>query len=223
MCYNKHIQPKQRNLKMEFIFSQDRQISDIITQDNDGRISISLKVFGYWPFEMITVYASRMYRGTNNKSWKITITHGSGGRDTAEVESDTVAFENFGKAILEAARVARALELHIPELEAGYQRGLKKYELEQEEKRKLLQAAVDADPAIGLERASNIVSEMIQELHSTKFASKRSFYLRGSESQVAIFRVKMGKTRPVFRVNGSTTTKKGFVDLIASVSARGIV
>ena len=107
---------------MEQPFIQDTTVDQLIANSNTGHIRVSFKVRGYWSSDSISVYGTRRFCDGNK--WEFSISHASGGRDTKEVESDADAAMNFAAALHEAARVMRALELHVPELEAAYQRGI---------------------------------------------------------------------------------------------------
>lgn len=208
---------------MEHPFIQDTTVDHLIAHSNTGYIRVSFKVHGYWSRDSISVYGNRKFYDGN--TWEFSISHASGGRDTKEVESDADAVMNFAAALREAARVVRALELHVPELEAAYQRGIEELRVEEERKQAERAAKIEADPAIGHELAQQITADMVAKVKSRGWGyTTFSAPARGTDSFLheLEFKVKMGETRTTFYVNGNCVKREAFTDKLAGMSARNM-
>lgn len=207
---------------MEPIFTQDTTVADLIAGANTGHVRITFKVHGYWSADSISVYAVRRMYGEPEKTWAISISHASGGRDTKEVESDIQAAENFGKTMIEAARVARALELHIPELEAAYERGMVQLREHEAKRMAEIQAKIDADAPVGIERAEQITARLVAEAKETGKPCSIHLVQRGDiDTYTQMFKVMYGG-RSVFRINGNPVKRAEFVEFMSKMSARNM-
>lgn len=177
-----------------------------------GGRSISVKVHGYWT-DVISIWVQRDW--VKEGTWKVTISHSSGGRDTKVVASDADAERNFAYALLEAANVMDMINENIHLVEAGFQRRSAEYKQEVELAKQKLEEKIAADPELGYRRAK----EMIERI-SADDAPCRSIVIheRGADRHDYLS-VRVGmKTR--FYFNQDPISKSAAVDRLAQASVR---
>lgn len=157
--------------------------------------SIACKVKGYWSSDTIRIYIQRGMFGSSC-DWSTSVSYGSGGRDTKEIVSDTEAARYFAEALIEMCNLADAIMEQKETLEAAYQdyRAECRAEFEREQAEK--QAKIEADEAMGMTLARNMLEIMQQRGHcrvklfargsdrpSELYSSRRAnvtFFLRGN-------------------------------------------
>ena len=93
--------------------------------NNSGYLRAPVKVKGYWSNDVMTAYIQRQSAWTldvgTEFSWNASISHSSGGRDTAEVESDLDAALNFAEAMASLALYTKEfLDANITRLEETF-------------------------------------------------------------------------------------------------------
>ena len=186
---------------------------DINEIGRSGYGRITAKIQGFWSSDPITLYVERRTYG-DDKGWRVTLSHSSGGRDPKEVASDVEAARNFAGAMIALADIGETfIADHGVALEAAYEaeraRSLALAEAEKAAK----VAAIEADPAIGLAVAAGIVAEMAAASANT-YAVTRVFRKRGSTVTSNVVARCNYKTR--FAVNGHTVSKKEAIEYIAS-------
>lgn len=167
-----------------------------------GHGRVNAQVHGYWSQDPMTLHIDRDWRWdptSDDKirhSWKFTISHSSGGRDTKEVEDDASAATNFALALVHLAGLARSLKGKVAELEAWSldQRRLDK-EAEAAEKAKE-QAAIDADPRMGFDAAAGMLIEAGKQCKYLGFKNIMA-RPRGTSRQVTIFQLRKGRDEKI--------------------------
>ena len=182
----------------------------------NGYGSINCKIQGYWSSNPITLYINREGWSSKTPQWNVTMSHSSGGREPKEVASDMEAAINFADAMRELAIIGRDLLLTYGDtLESFYQQQCEVYRIQREAERDALAAKVEADPAMGVLVASDIVAQMA----AGRMPSDMTFYERGSDVRAVIVQVVIReKTR--FFVNKQSVSKKAVIELLATLSAR---
>ena len=183
-----------------------------IGRNAHGRITC--KIQGYWSSDPITLYIDRHGYGAS-QGWKVTMSHSSGGRDTKEVTCDMQAAMNFADAMRELAIIGRDLILTYGDTLESFNQQERTARIAQDEAEKAaLAAKVEADPAMGVVAATDIVGVMAGG--ALKIVR---FYVRGSdERSVTVSVARREKTK--FYVGGATTAKKEVIALLAKLSTR---
>lgn len=179
-----------------------------------GMSSISCKVKGYWSRDTITLYVQRGFYGTAD--WKISMSYGSGGRDTKEVASDTEACRYFAEALVAMCNLADDLMLRKDRLEDAYQAYAAEIKAENDRINAEKQAKIDADPALGTVKAKEIVGEMLAKQFCVANAFKR-----GADRPVKI--ELSTRAKAVFYINGVRTSRTDVVNYLAECSVRSAI
>lgn len=126
---------------------------------------IPVAVWGYWSHDPITIRVSHEFnwqRGADVEecySWKVTLSHSSGGRDEKAVPDDLEAEANFGAALVYAAAVARSLRGREAEFEAWYAEARAERRAAEAAAEAAKQARIDADPALGEAAAAALLAD----------------------------------------------------------------
>jgi hypothetical protein len=188
---------------------------DLNTMGRNAHVSISCKVKGYWSRDTITIY---IQRGTFGQAgWSASISYGSGGRDTKEVASDMEAGRYFAEALTYMCILADSIiSLHVDTLEKAYQACVEEYRQAEKLARQAKEAAINADKALGEERAKVIVNEMIAQ----KFGIANVF-ARSEDRPVKLEAKTYGST--TFYIAGSRVSKANAIERLASSSERSSV
>ena len=185
---------------------------DLNTLGRDAYASISCKVKGYWSRDSITIYLRRDYK--EESAWNAQISYGSGGRDSKEVVSDMEAGRYFAEALTYMCNLADSIiSLHVDTLESAYQACVEEYRQAEKLARQAKEAAINADKALGEERAKVIVNEMIAQ----KFGIA-SVFARGEDRPVKLEVKTLGST--TFYIAGSRVSKANAIERLASSSER---
>ena len=137
-------------------------IPDIDIQNcNPGFISLGVSVTGFWSTP-ITIYIRRESAG----KWSFSLTHSSGGMEGGEF--DLLETElRFARALIESVYYIRVIQTEYAQLlEESYLSAIAKInaafaKIAAEDK-----AALDADPALGIAKAKEIVKEICDKLES---------------------------------------------------------
>ena len=181
-----------------------------IGKNGSGRIGC--KINGFWSHDPITLYVDRL-RGIA-PTWKVTISHSSGGRDTDEVANDLEAAINFADAMRDLAIIGRDLVYTYGDtLESCYQIGLAERKAESDFEKAVQEAKVKADPAMGEEEATRIV-----RLMAGGAIKILSYYRRASNHVVSVSVESREKIK--FYVNGKSTAKAEVIRVLSELSAR---
>lgn len=145
---------------------------DIETLATNWTNSLAVGVDGYWSRDPITIYVRRGFRGDE---WIVELTHSSGGREKDPmkprgIEDDLEAEANFGRALVAASDLARAIRDMLPAI-AARSRAIAEAEREAHE------AALAADPAMTEERAALMVEALVVQakLSPTKCATLTAY------------------------------------------------
>ena len=185
---------------------------DLNTLGRDAYASISCKVKGYWSRDSITIYLRRGYG--EDSTWNAQISYGSGGRDSKEVVSDMEAGRYFAEALTYMCNLADSIiSLHVDTLESAYQACVEEYRQAEKLARQAKEAAINADKALGEERAEVIVNEMIAQ----KFAVANVFN-RGEDRPIKLDVKSYGST--TFYMAGYRVSKAKVLEVLASSSER---
>lgn len=136
---------KQFTLNTEF-----HNTEEFIQQVKSGWVRLEVSVVGYWSSDSITLRMTHSFE----KSFRMELSHSSGGRDTAVVKSDLVAEANFGAALVATAEYGQYLESRISEWEAIYQEERAKKQAEWDAEQAAKKAKIEADAALGQELAT---------------------------------------------------------------------
>ena len=195
---------------------------EIIPFDMDaagsGYMRGTVKVHGYWSSDVISLYYRRSWSQPTGRTnmWEMQITHSSGGRDAKVVESDMDAEENFGLALVAAAKYARAFEAENAEkVEVAYQKQ-RAYErdllaAEKAEKLKLF----NEDTPLGYLNAVDLVNGLLGDERRLIKA-----YLRGSH-QLMHVRVRIGRNIR-FTLNGDAISKTKLLEFLSIETSKKV-
>ena len=179
---------------------------------SNGRHTVHCKVLGFWPTDVITMYVERW--GYNTNSWKIKISHSSGGRDTKEVESDIEAEINFANAIIALAQFGKEIEQHFEEFETFYQAAMIKCRAEWEAERKAKQELIDSDVTMSEADAVSLIDAMTE-------AKEIRAVVRGSDSHKTVTCIVGGNK--TFYVSGKRMAKKDIIALLTASSHKSVL
>ena len=187
-----------------------------------GHARVTAKVRGYWSSDSITLYVRREFgiRADDGKGevfWKLEMSHSSGGRDPKEVESDLVAEANFGAAMIALAEYGENLKrTKLGDFEMLYQQRRAKAKAEREAQAAAEQAKIDADRALGVSRAEDLVDTVVNQ------PGKRIvWFKRGNdedEGSAGILLKRGAKT--TFYVHAERVARKELVNTLANSSHR---
>jgi hypothetical protein len=206
---------------------QDSSIEQIGAQGS-GRMTVY--VHGYWS-DVISIYVRRdamwsidVAAGTRtrNTEWIVSVNHSSGGRDVDQVADDVQAERNFAHGLLRACDFAAELRADVAHLEELYRMEQELRRVEQEQAAAALQARVDADPAVGPQRADIRISRMALDARESGKGSSLALMQRGQDDTIsATLEVDIGRNAQVlFSNTGRRITRKDAVDLLAKASLR---
>ena len=134
----------------------DMQAEDVWTYCN-----LPVKVVGFWG-TAVEIRFRRAYDGAaGSMLWSVEVSHSSGG---TEKGYDALDIEmNFGRAVIRAVEHAKyILDRHTPALEAAYQARMDQVRVATEAERIAREEALAADPALGMDKAKEIVAEVQQ-------------------------------------------------------------
>jgi hypothetical protein len=146
--------------------------------------TIRAKVFGYWSRDPISITIQRnwfrhpdecdTWRGT----WRVSLSHSSGGRDTSEVADDLQAARNLAQGLCELADVGAYIVGRSADLEAAYQERVAEDRAERERADAARAAAFDADEPLGEQRAAELLRAAVAMNKTIEIVA----YARGSGS-----------------------------------------
>ncbi len=185
---------------------------DINTLGRSSTSSIACQVKGYWSSDIIRVYIQRGYIG-NSRDWKVSVSYGSGGRDTKVVESDVEATRYFAEALIAMCDLAEQIIAQKDVLEANYQAQAEEYRAQEEAARAEKQAKIDADPELGIEKAREIVGDML-----VKGYCNVNMFERGADRPKLVSLITRGKS--VFYIAGNRVGKADVVRALSTSSTR---
>jgi hypothetical protein len=178
---------------------------------SNGRHTVHCKVVGFWT-DVITMYVERDYHNTN--SWKIKISHSSGGRDTKEVESDIEAEINFANAIIAMAQFGKEIEQYFEQFETFHQSARIKYRAEWEAEQKAKQELIDGDVAMSEADAVSLINALSE-------AKEIRAVVRGSDSFKTVTCIIGGNK--TFYVSGKRMSKKDIIALLTASSSKSVI
>ena len=206
----------QRNTTPELpVYIAERSIEDIGRQHG---ATINVYVHGFWS-DVITIYVRRDWRWSKDESiehqWKIEVTHSSGGRDTDMVADDVLAHEYFAMGVMAACLEARRIRSHFTELERFALLADEKAQIEREAEKAAEQAAIDADPAMGEEKAAALLAEAAAKTTRRDEITIVARH-RGASRQVTKFYVKQGRDGVNRFFKGGAMAKR--IDIIAALA-----
>lgn len=201
-----------------------------------GMGRISCLVNGYWSHDPISLYINREWRwdGTtaDNGTWKVEVSHSSGGRQTDPakergVASDLDAATNLGCALIALAALGRQIEARFPELEAAYQAQRELDRAAEAAEAAAKAERIAADPAIGVEGAQRLVEMLVGKLQETGNTADQSRTItarpRGNADQQSTRTLFIGRAafsnKIVCRWNGSPIKRADAVAKLAELSA----
>ena len=192
--------------------------------NNSGYLRAPVKVKGYWSSDAMTAYIQRENVWKDDYSsltpkWKASISHSSGGRDTAEVESDLDAALNFAEAMASLALYTKEfLDANVDQLEKTFltTRALvkKEYEEHAAAQKKAEEDRIAADPQITKDAADELFA-------SVESCKNVQLYTRGSLHGKNVSMSSYGSKK--FYVDGVRVSKKHVKEIIDACSARSVV
>jgi hypothetical protein len=178
---------------------------------SNGRHTVRCNVQGFWT-DVITMYVER--EGFNIHSWKIKISHSSGGRDTKEVESDIEAEINFANAIIALAQFGKEIEQQFEQFENFYQAAMIKNRAEWEAQQKAKQELIEGDVAMSESTAVSLIDAMSEDKEIRAVA-------RGSDSFKTVTCIIRGNK--TFYVSGKRMSKKDIIALLTASSHKSVL
>lgn len=178
----------------------------------NGMGSINAKVEGFWSGSTITLYIDRRIASSTAANWNISVSNSSGGRDSAEVEDDMVAYKNYAAALEAMCNLGIVMRMNVDKLEAAYQVQREVYRQERLAKEAADRAAFDADTPMGIVSAAILVEEMALT------GAYSHAYKRGEDRPYLVECVRREKTKYYF--GGSIMAKKALIAKLAEYSAR---
>ena len=128
-------------------------------------LCIPVKVKGFWSFDAINIYVSRSMFNSSGEvrepSYKVSINHSSGGRDSGEVECDVEAAQYFGEAMLGAVKyVNEEIKPRLEMWEKMYQEERAEHLARIEADRKAKEEKFNDDVEVGTKDAKAIAQQM---------------------------------------------------------------
>lgn len=205
-----------------------------------GSGCINVLINGYWSADPISLYVQREFRWSTEAgesgSWKVNVSHSSGGRQTDPakercVASDMDAAVNFGAAMIALSAIGRTIEAQFDVLEAAYQaqREIDRAERQREEDAKL--AAIAADPAFGIAAALSAIESAIRTVKAVPENKAHAVEIAGlprgqkpnghNTCTVRIARAAWS-SKVVVQWNGRTMAKADAAAQLAALSAASI-
>jgi len=140
-------------------YSFDRQALEQSIAAGESNIMVRFNVRGFWS-DVIDVRVRREFRWNRETlsgapDWAIDVSHSSGGM---EGDIDSVeAHVNFGAAVLAAVDLARELKARLPEIVGHVLAAEARAAAAEQQAQAERQAKIDADPALGQDRAEALV------------------------------------------------------------------
>ena len=128
-------------------------------------LCIPVKVKGFWSRDSINIYVSRSMFNSSGEvgepSYKVSINHSSGGRDTKEVACDIEAAQYFGEAMLGVVKYVREeIEPRLEMWEKMYQEEIAVERARIEAAQKAKEEKFNADVEVGDKAAKVIAQQM---------------------------------------------------------------
>ena len=192
--------------------------------NNSGYLRAPVKVKGYWSSDAMTAYIQRENVWNDDVTslipkWKASISHSSGGRDTAEVEGDLDATLNFSEAMASLVLYTKEfLDANITRLEETFMenRALAKKEYEEHAaaQKKAEEDRIAADPQISREEADKLFA-------SVEAGKRVLMYARGEQDGKSVWITNYGNKS--FYINNKRVSKKHVKEIIDACSARSAV
>lgn len=198
-----------------------------------GRGTVNVKVHGYWSRDSATIYIERKTEWLSTRShlpydqhpavWSATMSHGSGGRETKEVESDLEAGMNFGAALIALATVGQKILSQHTLLESKYQERRAEEEFVRSAAAAELRAKMEADEALGVARSTELLARAVQEAVKSGQAVINAYH-RGSLSMdpIVVTHSKM-LHRTTLTYSGVLTARAAAAARLAGCSVRSVV
>lgn len=192
--------------------------------NNSGYLRAPVKVKGYWSSDAITAYIQRENDWnvdvTNlTPTWKATISHSSGGRDTAEVEGDLDATLYFAEAMTALALYTKEfLSANTDRLEETFMENralrIKEYEDAEAAVKKAAAERIASDPQITKDAADALLASV----EAGKFVK---MFARGSDYGRDVYMKNWGSK--TFYIGGARVAKKVMKESLVAASARSEV
>lgn len=198
----------------------------------EGGGTINVKVNGYWSRDSITLYISRKWVYCSSRAhlpaaehsyrWEFTTSHGSGGREKKEVESDLEAMSNFGAAMVALAGVGEMILAQEDKLEAWAQEEKAKHAEAEAAEQAALAERVAADPELGVVDAGKLfeAGKALAKTSKDHVATIRAERRGSDQHNKLVFtnHDRSGVTRVVF--NGIAVSAGEAIKLLAECSIR---
>jgi hypothetical protein len=194
-----------------------------------GYGNITCKVVGYWSRDSISLYVRRNFTwaadsGKGKGEWGFEVSHGSGGRDTKEVPSDLDAAANFGSAIIGMADLGKQLATQIEQLEVWYQDERAALKAQMAAERAAEQARIDADPAIGEQRAKLAIDAAMAACRANGQPIDIRAVHRGQEDANTLrIERKVGSGMVRITLNGYASSRQEAIAKLAAASVRTVL
>jgi hypothetical protein len=183
-----------------------------------GRGTYSIKVVGFWS-DPITLRLER--QGFKpDADWHMDVSHSSGGCDPKQVTGEFEGEKNLAYALFATIAQGELIRAYfIPAIEADYQAKLMRDAAEREARKLADQAAIDADPPLGIERATTLVGNLYERLRLASFGSELLINTkhRGSTG-VFTFGGAKKKTGVTFYWSSGSISRDKLIDKLAVMS-----
>ena len=185
--------------------------------------SISCRVRGYWSSDSISLVINRDRKyvdGDMTFSWRISLSHSSGGRDSKVVEQDMDASCNFAAGLVAMATLGKQLMSSetVQCMELWYQEHVQEMKLEREKEEAIRKERFKADTNYGYFRATDLLEGWH---HHTAYGAKFEAYERGTDT-IVTFKLEK-KINKTYWVSGQRVSKENFLVKLAGCSNRIIV
>ena len=185
--------------------------------------SISCRVRGYWSSDSISLVVDRNRKyvdGDLTFSWRISLSHSSGGRDPKVVEQDMDASVNFAAGLVAMATLGKQLMSSetVQCMELWYQEHVQEMKLEREKEEVIRKERYNADTAYGYFRATDLLEGWH---HHIAYGARFRAYERGTDT-IVTFRLEK-KINKTYWVSGQRVSKENFLVKLAGCSNRIIV
>ena len=188
-----------------------------------GYGSISCRVRGYWSSDSISLVINRNIKyvdGDMTFTWRISLSHSSGGRDPKVVEQDMDATVNFAAGLVAMATLGKQLmsDETVQCMELWYREHVQEMEIEREKEEVIRKERYNADTNYGYFRATDLLEGWH---HHTAYGAKFEAYERGTNT-IVTFKLEK-KTNKTYWVSGQRVSKENFLVKLAGCSNRIIV
>lgn len=185
--------------------------------------SISCRVRGYWSSDPISLVVDRNRKyvdGDMTFSWRISLSHSSGGRDPKVVEQDMDASVNFAAGLVAMATLGKQLMSHetVQCMERWYQEHVQEMKLEREKEEVIRKERYSKDAIFGYFRAADLVEGWH---HVLDYGDKFEAYERGTNT-IVTFKIEK-KINKTYWVSGQRVSKENFMVTLGECSNRIIV